>query len=108
MADMKAGELNKRLTIQQPSATTNVRGGKTKGWEDLATVWGSLDSLSGREFFEAHQTETEISTRIRIRYMDGLNTYMRIKYGDRYFKIVSIIKSDAEIVIMSAETEDFR
>lgn len=105
---MRAGELNKRLTIQQPTATTNIRGGKTKGWADLATVWGSLESLSGREFFEAHQTETEITTRIRIRYMSGLNTHMRISYGTKYWKIISIIEEgNAGLLIMATETEDF-
>lgn len=60
-------------------------------WEDEVTLWAAIDPLSGREFYAAEQSQSEVSHKIRCRYRGGLTTAMRIKYGSRKFKIISII-----------------
>lgn len=107
---IRAGRLKHRITIQGPSSSINAQGGKIKGWSDIETVWASVEPLTGREFFENHQMESEISTRIIIRYRGGLNTHMRVKFGNKYYKIVSIINPQEKnegLELMALETEDF-
>ena len=42
MATTTIGQLRDRVTIQQPSTSTDSNGGKTVTWGTLATVWASV------------------------------------------------------------------
>ena len=57
----------------------------------MATTWAAIDPISGREFYAAEQSQSEVSHKIRCRYRTGLDTAMRITYGKRRFKIISLI-----------------
>ena len=107
---MRAGRLRHRVTIQQPSSSTNSRGGKIKSWSDLATVWASIEPLSGREIEQDFQLEPETTTRIVMRYKSGLTSNMRIKYGSRYYKILGITNTNErnyELIVNAVETKDY-
>jgi len=107
---MRAGRLRHRITIQQPASTVGVLGEKIKSWADVATVWAAIEPVRGREFFEAHQRESEATTIITIRYKSGLNVRMRINFGSKYYKIDNILNPDERnryLEIMAIETEDF-
>ena len=54
-------------------------------------MWAAIDPISGREFYAAEQSQSEVSHKVRCRYRTGLDTAMRIVYGRRKFKIISII-----------------
>ena len=66
-------------------------GGFSVVWKDEATVWCALWPVSAKEQVEAMQTVMTITHRIRIRYRDGVSPAWRVKFGDRYFAIVSIV-----------------
>jgi len=88
---MKAGELNKRITLQYQTKVPDGLGGFTTTWTDAATVWAAIWPVSANEQVQANATTMVISHRIRIRYRSVLKPSWRIKYGDKYFSIVSII-----------------
>lgn len=109
-ADMRAGALRHRITIQEPKSSAGALGEKIKSWSDFVTVWAAIEPFRGRELLEAHQREAEITTRFIIRYKSGLNTRMRLKFGSKYYKIESIInleERNRDLEIMALETEDF-
>lgn len=89
------GKLRKRITFQQFDGTLDSAGDilddVDANWDDFKSVWASIDPVSGREFYEAEQSQSEVSHKIRCRYFNGLKTAMRIKYGTRIFRIVSVI-----------------
>ncbi len=90
---MRAGMLNKRITIQQ-KATPVVQdefGEEDPVWETVATVWASAEPLRGQEYLEAMRLEADIDIRFRIRYYAGLTPAMRVYYDGRYFNIISVI-----------------
>ena len=88
---MKAGELNKRITLQYQTKVADGLGGYTITWTDAATVWAAIWPVSANEQVQANATTMVISHRIRIRYRSVLKPSWRIKFGERYFNIVSII-----------------
>ena len=107
---MEAKRLRHRVTIQQPVKTVNARGGRTKSWADVWTVWAGIEPLSAREIEQNHQLEGEAEVRIVMRYRRGITTDMRIKYGDRYFKITGILDPDErhkELRLYVVETKDY-
>lgn len=88
---MNPGQLRHRITIQQPTETVDQYKRPTTGWADYATVWAAVEPLRGREFLLAQNINTELTIRVRIRYLRGVTPGMRVKYGDRIFDIQSVI-----------------
>jgi SPP1 family predicted phage head-tail adaptor len=66
-------------------------GGFTVTWIDHATTWAAIWPLSANETKEAMQTGMTITGRIRIRYRTVLKPSWRIRYGNRFFNIVSVL-----------------
>lgn len=89
------GKMRHRITFQRFSGTPDDFGDPLQtdddNWADVATTWAAIDPISGREFYAAEQSQSEVSHKIRCRYRTGLDTAMRITYGKRRFKIISLI-----------------
>ena len=104
---MRSGALNKRITIQSAVTSSDGMGHeKIDRWEDEKTIWAGLRPALGREYTDNQQTESQISHEIRTRYRSGITTDKRIKFGDRYFDIVSVInvrERNRELVLMCKE-----
>ena len=103
---MKTGSLRHRITIQKSLSSRDSFGADVPDWEDVATVWASVEPLSGREFFAAKQINAEISTKITLRYLTGVQSEMRIVFKDRVFNIITVINSEERnisLVLMCKE-----
>lgn len=87
--------------------TQDTYGETTQDWVIfLSGLWASIEPLSGREYFSTHQVNAEISHRIKLRYKAGITPKMRVKYGNRYFNIISAIdikEAHREIHLMCTE-----
>ncbi len=103
---MRAGKLNKRVTIQDKSASQNSYGEEVITWTDFAKVWAAVEPLRGREFLEGKQITAEVSTRIRIRYRSGILPEMRVVYGSIIYDIhppINLDECNREIHLMCQE-----
>lgn len=104
---MQAGRLNKRVTIQSRATTTDAYGEDVvTGWTTVAMVWAAVEPLQGREFWAQQQIQSEVTTRVRIRYLSGVVPEMRVLYGSRALDIKSVIdprERHAEMQLMCAE-----
>ena len=94
-----AGELNRRITIQQQATTSDDFGGL-----DAPTVFASNVPASikpyrgGRERYAAQQVTAEVSHEIVIRWRPGMKSSMTILYKGRLFLIVTITDPDEQQV----------
>jgi SPP1 family predicted phage head-tail adaptor len=59
-------------------------------------VWAGIITTGGKEFYAAQRLHAETTAVIKIRYRTGLLPTMRIKYGERYFDILSINDVDED------------
>lgn len=101
---MRAGKLRYRVSIMEPVETQNEYGEAITTWNALAVVWASKEDLAGREYFAAQQTESEVTTRFRMRYHAGLTSKMRLTLSGTDYDIQSIADPDGrtrELVIMA-------
>lgn len=88
----EGGLLDRRITIQTPSDTLNALGEPVKSWTSYATVWAAIEPISGREFWAMQQVHSEVTVRIRIRYLSGVLPKMRISSGgSKVYNIEAII-----------------
>lgn len=86
---MRAGALRDRITLQAPPTAQDAAGQPAGNWTDVATVWAEVRDLSGREFIAAQATQSEVSTKIRIRYMTGIDASMRAVRGADVYTLVA-------------------
>jgi len=104
---MRAGTLRHKITFQTATDTSDNMGGYTQAWTDTYDCFAAIWPLKGTEALEAMKLEHAVTHRIRIRYRSGITADMRIKFGSRYFDIVSSINPDERNVsldIMATES----
>ena len=101
-----AGALRHRVTLQSATETATKHGARLETWAAVATVWAEVSPLQGREFMEGRREESELDSRIRIRYRAGVVPGMRIVWGSRIYDIMAVIETGAqrrELVLMCRE-----
>lgn len=90
-----AGALNRRVCIQE-RIENPTSGASDPYYQDIATVWASIEPLSGRELFLAQQVQSTTSHLMRMRFNKTLEPKHRLYYYDgrrdkhRYFNIDSV------------------
>lgn len=88
---MNIGNLRHRVQLQVRAPTKDEYGAEIDGWADLASVWASVEALSGRELFAAQQTTAEADHQITMRYRADVKPDMRALEGDRVFDITAAL-----------------
>ncbi len=105
---MRSGMLRHRVMLQRLRQGQDAYGGPVEQWEDVATVWASLEAMSGREFFASQQAQSEITQRIRIRYRPDVTADMRVVHGGTVFNVVAPLPDNRgrELVLMCREVSN--
>jgi len=95
---MDIGKLRHRLKIyDKGTITRNGTGEELPAYDALvATVWGAVEPLSGREFVEANQVQADVTMRIRIRYRADIRPEMRVVEGAHIYQIESVLDQRGE------------
>ncbi|MCK2286036.1 phage head closure protein [Escherichia coli] len=92
---MQAGKLNKLITLQKPVKTQSpVTGAVVNGWADQAKLWANVTDLSARDFVAAQAGQSEVTTRITIRWRDDVTDKHRIRYRGRIYDIQGVLEDD--------------
>lgn len=107
---MNAGRLRHQVTIQQQTQTATAYGGYSETWTDVATVWAHIKPLYGRERWHGDQVESDVTHQITIRYRSDVTVspQMRVLYGSRVFKIISVINPEErnELLVLECVEEN--
>ena len=107
---MRAGSLRHRVTLQRQELVFGELGAPlhNKVWKDVATVWASVEAVSGREFFASQQVQSEVTHKVTIRFLPGVTADMRIVHGGRVFGIVAPLPDNrgTRLVLMCREVSN--
>ena len=89
---LHAGQLDRRVTIQQATFAQNGMGEPIATWADVATVWGSFTPLAGREPFVSDQLAAFQQARFTLRYRSDvtLTPKMRLVMDSRTYQILAV------------------
>jgi len=94
---MDIGKLDKRITLQSRSTTTDIYGQPLNLWSDVATLWANIKYVGGREKLRSGVVDINIDVTIAVRYAeqisnvketDGWRVVYVAREGTRYFSIV--------------------
>lgn len=89
---MQAGKLRKRIAIVSNKNNQETTYGQNKPDPvTVATVWGSIEPLSGRELMRAQEIVASVTHRVRIRYRSGIEPSMHVVCHDRTLGIEAVL-----------------
>lgn len=81
------GQLDRRVSLQSVSGTTDDLGETREAWAEYAAVWARLEPISGRELWLAQQAQSEATHKVTLRYRAGVTARDRVVYGGRTFHL---------------------
>jgi len=87
---IEAGKLRHRIVIVKPTLAQDTAGGWSEDAENqVATVWASIEALTGRELYAAQQQVSEVTHKITMRYWPGITANMNVWFQQRQFRILA-------------------
>lgn len=97
---MDAGTLDRRIRIEYKVSTQDANyGTEVITWTEFATVWAQIQEVlpsKGESQIEAIRI-AERPAKVRIRYLAGVTSDMRVVYLDRSNRLMKILTPPAEI-----------
>ncbi|MBW7475947.1 phage head closure protein [Paenibacillus oenotherae] len=102
--------LDKRVKVYRPPGPeeTDEYGEPLNVPIEVCNIWAAIEPLQGREYFAAMQVNAEVTTRIRIRYREGVDRTMFVKHKGLEFEILYTINpkfENKEIQLMCKERQ---
>ena len=91
----QAGQLDRRITIQSFTTTTDDFGEVVKSFTTLANVWAKVEEKRGHEGEDGNQLVATKRVEFLIRYRSDINEQMRITYNNETYKIEAILNADS-------------
>lgn len=88
---MRAGKLDRRITIQTPMVTQNAAGEEVIVWSNFAEDIPAQRTYrtGSEEAFQAIEQNAESRRNYTIRWIDGITEKMRVEDDGRYFDIMA-------------------
>lgn len=88
---MKAGTLDRRVTIQRlTTGTPDEYGVPSSTWNDLRTIWARVTPDSEDENYKLGVDLAFVLVKVQCRWFAGLTTTDRLMIADRQFDIRGI------------------
>ncbi|MGE4043320.1 MAG: phage head closure protein [Acetobacteraceae bacterium] len=96
---LKPGDLRHAVTIEQRSRTDDGAGGGIETWSTFASAYASIQPQQGREMFLDGQMVTIQRIKVRMRYLPGLTTAHRIRFGSRLLNIREVLNIEERNIV---------
>lgn len=80
---LRAGRLNRRIRLERPTFAQDAATGEmVPTWVNDGEVWAAIEPSSVREFLAAQATQSEIDTKLVIRYRPDVRATWRAIHID--------------------------
>jgi SPP1 family predicted phage head-tail adaptor len=87
---MRAGRLDRRITIQSKTEVIDVYGQRTLTWATFLTVWSDPIEKLGGEQTQDNNRSTKRMVDFRVRWNSTITNEMRILWESEFYKIEDI------------------
>lgn len=87
---MRAGKLDKIITIQRFTSTVDDFGTPIEAWTDVATMRAQLIQTTTEEFMRSFGQSSETAAIFRIRYLNGIGTTDRVSFSGQLYDIKEV------------------
>lgn len=79
---MKAGTLNRYVSVQQPPGTDDMGGPLDGPWTEVTKAWASIEPITGREYHAAQAERSGVTHTINMRFMAFQSNWRIVDLGD--------------------------
>ena len=103
---MRAGNLRNYVEVQQLVMVEDENLEWVESWLTFTSCWAEILPLIGREYWASRQVVSEVTGKIRMRYLAGIKPTMRVIDGVKTFNIEAVIDVEnkhEEIVLLIKE-----
>jgi SPP1 family predicted phage head-tail adaptor len=97
------GALDRRLALEAPAETPDGAGGVVRTYQEVATLWASVEPVAARGEVVAMQSGQTITHRILIRRRADITARHRLRDGAKVFRIVALRERDRRWLEIQAE-----
>ena len=104
---MRAGSIRNFITIQTVSMVENANLELVETPTTFKQCWAEIKPLEGREYWASKQTVSEVTATIKIRYIAGVTTKMKVIDGAKTYDILAVLDTEnrhIELVLLVKET----
>lgn len=90
---MRAGKLNRKITVQHRSRTFDDCGQLLEEWQDLCSIWAWVKSAAGVAYLPTADGVGRdiVKYSFRVRYNPRIKADMRIVYLGEYYEIRDVL-----------------
>lgn len=88
------GPMRHRVEIQERITSRGSYGEVVPEWATVATVWGEVLPLSGRELYQAQAVRPDVTHRVTVRYREGLSPRNRLFIDGDIYEIFAVLNPD--------------
>jgi len=87
---IRAGRLDRKITIERKTTTTDSIGGVVETWATWKTAWSEVVPVSGREALRFNRPTASRVSKFVIRYLSGLTEKDRIVHDSQNWDVIYI------------------
>lgn len=87
---MKAGKLDRQITLKTLVTTRNAVGEDVPDWVHFITLPAQVIEVRGREYFAAAAVQAEDVLRFKTRFYLGVTRTMRLIYENENYDILAV------------------
>lgn len=88
---MRVGPMKHRIILEKFEEGVDDYGFPLDQWVEYKRLWADIVPVSGREYFASATVNYEVTSKIYIRYYDGIDPTMRVRYKNRAFDIQAVL-----------------
>ena len=89
---MRAGALDRRVTLRGKISDANAYGEQIETWIDIDTIWAQRKELRGSERWEAQRVNPMVECKYVIRWRSDVTAKHRLVDGSRDYDIKAVLE----------------
>lgn len=106
MNSLKAGELNKRITLLRSTTVRDDVGAEKASFEEVARVWAKAEAMSNRKVRTAEQDQVIETYRFTVRPRGGVDIGWLVDYQGRSFTVRAVDRNESDRLIITTEADN--
>jgi SPP1 family predicted phage head-tail adaptor len=92
---MRAGRLRHKIAVLEEIEVLDSNSGEVLlSWIETASVYGSIEPQSGKEYIQAQATQSDALVNVVIRYIPSITTKHRLSCNGKQYNIRSVLDRD--------------
>lgn len=103
---MRTASLRHKIILEHRMISFNSYGEENDEWQTYQEAYCAIEPMRGSEAFVSKQLYHKNTLKLKMRFISGVTTHMRIKCNERIFEILEIVnpyERNKELILTCSE-----